>query len=752
MKNKNEIKKFAKLLNEFMDNEIKMSKTIYEADENNENEDPGLRARKNQFQSMFGKEVKTDPGMIKSPISTGEYAKVDIPPQFDMFAKEAKGYQIINHAILARSIDRSFFGKDLKPRPMLIWGAPGIGKSAGVRQGAINIAKRLAKQKGLVFVENVTSIKDAYSNTEEFNNSFYFIDWGATSDKEKEMIMVGPSTQEPDLVNKGETITVNQYALRVPAKNLFIFFDERVAGIADTDILGIPFRADARVRYEIGKVEEPRIIMQRLPFLKVCCDEKELNGVIMWDELNQGSPQTQAALYSVILDRKVGGDTLAPGIGQFAAANGKLWNTAPLMPALAARFKSSYLWVSPEDWLLHHKKELPPVVYDFIADNPKVSFYITEEGWKKEYEPRVGAEGQTKEEFVTSGVKWPNPRDLSMFGKEANELIGRAVDEGWDQEKLKSEMVELAERSVGPVWADHFSKYMYEQSAVKWETLVTQPNMIKDLVSGTKDVEPVRNLMQKHLRKAFDLSKTVHTKSKYEKEALDVMTVFVYAADVNLDSVATVLQRVRDEINTEKTGETPEQVGQRISKVINDGRTSLPDRLKSGADKVMMALKKMLAETPVLDKKAPQKLATNTITQTPSAAPAPTPVPSAENSIPEKYTAFNKIFEEISSSIKPSVVPSVTSEAPDMLAQKQQKSTQNIAVKINDFINRMDSSLPEDKKDKMVLDAINHEIMADTILTKEQKQKLISVIKGAPTSINAMHIISAYTTTGVFRL
>jgi hypothetical protein len=81
----------------------------------------------------------------------------------------------------------------------------------------------------------------------------------------------------------------------------------------------------------------------------------------------------------------------------------------------------------------------------------------------------------------------------------------------------------------------------------------------------------------------------------------------------------------------------------------------------------------------------------------------------------------------------------------------------NLAKKVDAFIGGgsvAGSSADESKEqaETRILDFINKEIMGDTILTKEQKQKLISVIKGAPSSINAMQIISAYTTGNIFKL
>ena len=758
MKTQKEIKKFAKLMTEFIDNEIKKSKLIHEADAPS----TAVASRAKQYATALGTEPSENPGPAMSSVPSSKYAPPTIPDEYRIFTEDAGQLAVINHAMISRSIDTKYFYEDKKegrkPQPMLIFGAPGIGKSAGVRSGALRCAEKVAKQKGMNFVNGVESLKTEYSNPESFKNNFYFIEWSKISNEDKELIMHGPAVEEEDLVHKGQKIRVNHYELRVPAKNLFIFFDVRAAGTSDQDILGIPFRVDSPVRYTFGKLEEPRIIMQRLPFLNICCNEKELHGVIMWDEINQASEQTQSALYSVILDRIIGDSKLAPGIGQFAAANGKMWGGQPIKPALASRFSTSYLWLSPEEWMVEHKNKIPPLMYDFISDSPKISFYITQEGWDKEYEPKFSRTGKSVDmsEYIKSPElgRWPNPRDLTSFAEQFQYIIQRGQSENWDQRDIIEAAVSEARERVGNVWADHFRRYAYEAFAVKWETLLNDPQETAKIFGGTDAIEPARGLLFRHFKMAFDYGKTIHNKDKYKKEASDVVKVCIYASVGSIDPISTVINRLREEKYAEKTGETPEQIDARITKIILDGIDGLEPALKSKGSMLLDLIKKSLSEFRPGAKAAPKKLETGNITL-PGNQPAPStasPAASGTETVPEKFTAFNKLFEEIATTMsKPAPVEEPKAPS-DALMERQKNSMKNLAQKVNAFVSKIPVDKSPKESDREILNFINHEILADAILSKEQKQKLISVIKDAPTSINAMQVISAYTTGNIFKL
>ncbi len=765
MMKKTDVKLFAKLMTEYIDEEIRKSKLIHEADETTPVANPATAVRSKQFATAYGSEPSQDPGPSMEATPPGKYATPTIPDQYKIFTDDAANLAIINHAMLARTIDLNYFYSDekgMEPQPLLIWGAPGIGKSTGVKDGAIKCAAKVAKQKGLKFIPKMESLKKEYSNPESFKTNFYFLEWSKISSEDKELIMQGPPTEEEDLVHKGQKIRVNQYELRIPAENLFIFFDVRAAGTSDQDILGIPFRVDQAVRYDFGKLEEPRIIMQRLPFLNICCNEKNLHGVIMWDEINQASDQTQSALYSVILDRVIGDSKLAPGIGQFAAANGKMWGGQETKPALASRFDTAYLWLSPEEWMVEHKDKLPPIMYNFISDSPTVSFYITKEGWEKHYAPKFKRSGKPLEmsEYIQDpGLgRWPNPRDLTTFAKQFKDIIQKGKDEKWDQRDIIEAAVFKAKQRVGSVWAEQFRKYAYESFAVKWETLLADPAETARIMSGTGSIELARGLLTRHLKKAYALGKTVHNRDNYKQESADVAKVFIYSSTANIDIIMTVINRVKEELNAEKTGDTPEQINSRIIGVITDGIAALEPALSARGRTMLDAIKRSLSETNPAAKAAPvKKLQTGDVTAPGAQPELDKDLEAPKDEIPEKHIMFKKLVEELTNSMTKQPTPEAPKTDTNILMQKQKESMINLAKKVDAFIGGgsvAGSSADESKEqaETRILDFINKEIMGDTILTKEQKQKLISVIKGAPSSINAMQIISAYTTGNIFKL
>ena len=223
----------------------------------------------------------------------------------------------------------------------------------------------------------------------------------------------------------------------------------------------------------------------------------------------------------------------------------------------------------------------------------------------------------------------------------------------------------------------------------------------------------------------------------------------------------TVINRVKEELNAEKTGETPEQINARIIGVITDGIAVSEPALAARGRTMLDAIKRSLSETNPAAKAAPvKKLQTGDVTAPGAQPELDKDLEMPEEEIPEKHTTFKKLVEELTNSMTKQPAPEAV-EAPktdtNILMQKQKESMINLAKKVDAFIaggSVAGASADESKEqaERRILDFINREIMSDKILTKEQKQKLISVIKSAPSSINAMQIISAYTTGNIFKL
>lgn len=779
---KKEIKMFANLINEYIDREIEKSKLIYEEDKQSpefNSMTPPERERNIQFQRMFG--TKTPSDIPSEPLQRiSAMSSPVIPKEYELFRKDAKKQNVINHAMLSTAVDLHYFNLtgegEHKPRPVMLWGAPGIGKSEGVRSGAIRCAKTIAKEEGLAYIENIDYGKEFSKSTEELKKNLYFIEWDRIDGDVKDVIMYGPPELETNVdQTKSSKSSVHQTSKRPPAENLFIFFDVRVAGVGEQDILGIPFRVDKTIMKQ-ERIDIPALMIDRLPFLKLCCDEKKLRGIIMWDEINQGTEQTQAALYGVVNENKVGESHLAPGIGQFAAANSEMWGGKPLLPALASRFSTSYLWLSPEEWLETYKSKLPPIVYDFIKENPKVSFYISKTSWKENYEPfnkdfgdeegMAGSGSDTMEDYIKtpSEGRWPTPRDLTIFADSFKGLMIRAEKErkkgtkGWTERDIANMAFLLAKSRVGPVWAKSFWDYMYMYQTVKWETLVLDKNAAIAAIQNLETSDIVKELIHKHFNMAWELSKNAHNKQAFTKEATEVVTVLLHASDYTMDPVIRVVAGVKEEKLKDKN-EDAGKVTERMLHVIQTGLANIPDSLKPDGQKLMPALKSALISDNPFDKKTPKaKFETEPLINplNKSANNAITPLQGSisnsnnveDKNVTEKYMKFKQLFEEVlpvapQANVKPSPANEQT------LMHKQQAAMQNIAKKIDAAVN----SRPLGKQnDKEMIDIINREVLNDSTLTKEQKQKLISIIKDAPNSITAMTIISAYTTGNTFKL
>ena len=780
--------KITKAILEFMDKEIQRSKLIYEADEagaTDEVQDP----TKKSYEELFGVDL---PGSDEPLSKVSELESPVIPTRYSLIAKDRGCLATVDHALLKTSLDMHYFSMNYQtgqnePKPLLIWGAPGIGKSAAVKEAAKQAARQVAQQKinkGEVkqFIElKPEDIEAEFSKSpEEIKDNFYFIEWNKISKGDiQNSIILGPAT--PSKKPGSEEIElVHRYDLRVPAKNLFIFFDVRVAGMSEQDILGMPFRADVKieksksVKGEDGKsytLDIPHINLDRLPILKLCCEEKDLHAFIMWDEINQGNDYVQAALYSIILDRQIGNATLAPGIGNFAAANSEMWAGGPLKPALANRFSSCYLWLSPEEWLATHDKELMPGLKNFIKGNLSVSFYITDEGWEKEYVPILRGSGSEAgsmdsatgmEEYIKQASKgrWPSPRDLTKLNSAIRGLLVDPKYRTMPKKEIVARMKLLAQEMVGDVFANHFYKYMHSYVSIKWEMLVN-PKYRDYAIRTAKDMntqEAVRDAIYDHFYQTYELAKSPH-KTKFKSEARDIMAVFCNVGAEQLDFAMTPISRLRDERLAIEGGQTTkDKVNQTILEIFNVGKSGLPPNMQQEANDVIMRIKQALLKK--MPGQEEQKYVSSPTLQPPTtpapaaAAPAPasttSPVASGEE-VEEKYFRFNKIFEEISGSLNKPQPETVVEEPSDF--EKTRDGIRSILEKAAKALEASSRKPGEDIKEVETrnIDTVNQIILQDNIMPKEQKQKLIARVKNPDSAINIMLMLRAFLT-GAFTL
>lgn len=165
----------------------------------------------------------------------------------------------INHEQFAKLIKLYYKQKtkDGKKIPIIAYGTFGVGKSAVVRQSAIE----LAEQKGKKFVE-----------------------WNNSTKEEKETIAANP-------------------------KDYFLFVDIRLSEYDSSDIKGLPdFKGDDDT------------IIWKTPFWAKVVTHAESDGLLFFDEINLATPLVISSTYKILYDRvigedKINGDWLIMGCG-----------------------------------------------------------------------------------------------------------------------------------------------------------------------------------------------------------------------------------------------------------------------------------------------------------------------------------------------------------------------------------------------------------------------------------------------------
>lgn len=142
--------------------------------------------------------------------------------------------------------------------PLFIYGGFGIGKSQVIKEVALKLAKEKNKE---------------------------FVDWNRINAREKRT-----------LINN--------------TKGKFIFCDIRTTQIEPSDLRGLPlFNGDKDF------VDwKPNLIFSLL-------SEKEADGILFFDEMNNASPMVMASLYQIFLDRAIGEISINKDVGIISAGN-----------------------------------------------------------------------------------------------------------------------------------------------------------------------------------------------------------------------------------------------------------------------------------------------------------------------------------------------------------------------------------------------------------------------------------------------
>lgn len=199
----------------------------------------------------------------------------------------------INKKIMSVAMENAYGTK----QPLLIFGAPGTSKSQSILQ----------------FAKKMASISQSSSGG---NREFKY--WNKCSEEEHNQILQSP----------GE---------------YFVLFDVRTVRYDPTDITGVPI--------PIPDVVDKNVLRTvKYSWIVALC-KPEIDGVLFFDEINQGSQSMMNLLMSITLDRDFDGEPMSKNIGIIAAGNLEGGYNTQLPPALMNRFSAGVLTLDPEDWL-----------------------------------------------------------------------------------------------------------------------------------------------------------------------------------------------------------------------------------------------------------------------------------------------------------------------------------------------------------------------------------------------------------------
>lgn len=199
----------------------------------------------------------------------------------------------INKKIMTIAMENAYGTK----QPLLIFGPPGTAKSKSILQFAKKMAAMSQSPSG-------------------GNREFKY--WNKCSEEEHKQILQSPG-------------------------DYFVLFDVRTVRYDPTDITGVPVPIP-------NAVDKNVLQTVKYSWIVALC-KSEIDGVLFFDEINQGSQSMMNLLMSITLDRDFDGEPMSENIGIIAAGNLEGGYNTQLPPALMNRFSAGVLTLDPEDWL-----------------------------------------------------------------------------------------------------------------------------------------------------------------------------------------------------------------------------------------------------------------------------------------------------------------------------------------------------------------------------------------------------------------
>jgi len=305
-------------------------------------------------------------------------------------------------------VNRSF---NLRNSPdggaLLIFGDPGLGKSQVVQQSVKRIAA--AESREYVDISRISNYEDIEQNPEKY----------------------------------------------------FIYADVRASQLQPFDLTGIPNIADT---------DKPYLQTKQFAWIYLF-GLTGISGVIFLDEIGHAHPDVHNALFSLVLDRKVGNTTLSDGTFIVAASNlaseFDVGSGSHALPQpLINRFRITALVADPEEWIEYARKVgIDPFIITFVQHNPTQNFYLKPDAEKNPNDP------------------FPTPRAIFRFNAEFQHIkkeyqgykrSGKGADVSfWDA------VFDAAAHSCGYTWASDFDTYLNHYKKIKWEGYVANPELIK---------------------------------------------------------------------------------------------------------------------------------------------------------------------------------------------------------------------------------------------------------------------------------
>lgn len=276
--------------------------------------------------------------------------------------------------------------------PLLIYGESGIGKTQRIE----TFAKSLAKAKGKQYVE-ITSL----------------------SEGEKDEIFNNPSAY-------------------------FALVDIKCVSLEPVDLRGIPDMSSKKAYLE-GKVPDWIWFMA----------QPDADGILFFDEINQGHPDTLKALFDVVLKKTAGGKKFAKDFTVVAAGNlGGSYGNRQLPPALTSRFTCGVFVADPADWLTWAEQtteegqpRIDERIIAFVKSDPQKNFFAKP--------PEDGGMYPTPRQHENLS------RTLRLIDKyyEEASASGQSFEEAYGQ-SYEQAIASKAAGTCGPSWAREFVTFL----------------------------------------------------------------------------------------------------------------------------------------------------------------------------------------------------------------------------------------------------------------------------------------------------